>query len=132
MRIKLYGGPGHGKIVTKNARRIEVRVPKPFRPILYCPETCIDSTPSFETCSYYVTNYREDGVTEGGKRVYREIKAALWEEEPLLPRDEFELRRDLSKQPWLWSRVPCFLHEFDAWWEMKLYQVCGVNPVRYW
>jgi hypothetical protein len=95
--------------------------PKPcYDPRSYREALDFDTT--FETTTYYRKRYRMNGWTPAGIRLVREMDILLLEgQDNLLPRELYDLERELRALPWGWPAKPSFLKKFDQWFEWTLY-----------
>jgi len=127
MKLKMYGGPGHGKVITCDTFPVRVehvadRLPE--RPFwndvpLVCPET-------IETRTYYTQMFSIQEMSEAGSMLRKTMMVLLLEGSELTRRELRDLERECYEQPWKWLVEPSFLYEFDKWWEWRLH----VNNVK--
>lgn len=123
--VKFYGGPLHGSVqaVRPGEYRIDAMDyrhwqmqrnyydPYPMRP------------PSADTVKK--VSYGIEKVYERRGNMYRMLLIGLLEGTKLLPREEWELQRDLDRMKWQPVRVPRFLTEFERWYNVKMYEFTG-------
>jgi len=135
--VKLYGGPAHGRehVMCDDCRRIDVLPPRRTRTLAYCQlseeqmRTIMLEECRREVTTYYVTHYSVRGFTQAGARVHQTLPVALWEDEKLTQREEYDLERATYRLPWEWDRKPNFLTQFDQWFEYEWCAATGTQPI---
>ena len=103
-KVKMYGGPAHGKIEYTNSNRLCVVEPRPF--YHYRNPFAEITQPTTETSTYYVKQYGIRAFTMAGAEVHKEKLVALWEGNKLLPHEKRELLYDMERLPWKWFEKP--------------------------
>lgn len=122
-RVKLYGGPAHGREeVFENRTRIFFRQPPRFN-IYEARNRLPFDEPLYQECSYYLHRQSEQMRTFAGALVHREMWIGLWEDGELHIHEESNIRRALGQQPWVWRNKLNILYNFDQWWERELYLI---------
>lgn len=127
MQVKLYGGPEHGQMVSTEG--VVVQVPIYDSSKMFELADKIEDKPPYRIAHYNVSKFGESAITKTGKHVVRYIHVAVFEG-GINYASEVAMRCELDEAKWEWPETPSFLHDFASWWEMKLYQIAGVNPLR--
>lgn len=134
--VRLYGGPAHGKLVTVDQIpwRIETVAPERGRPDYLrriSEEDLINWQPR-ERVSYHIQWWH---IQARNPKRHKHLPIGVVEGCELLPRERYDLQRDMDDLPWSFPSVS-FLHEFEEWWSQTLYRHTGRltwrNEPVYW
>ena len=118
-RVKCYGGPLHGEIISCEKDRFEALL----RPRLNRAGWCCDPLPTIDMETLVTVTYMIETFSERRGVAHREIKVAVIEgPDNLLCREEWEIEYDLGHERWHPVEQPKILREFDSWFNWCVYR----------